>query len=167
MNKRRFMGWFCLLIYLLAWVGSAQAMPLLLASVGHAHKIFLTYHGDKIQIALHHPGYIDEHEPTAKTPLAAYQHDFLDKTLLALSNRAAHDYSDHIIHLPLDQQTTITASKKSENNKTKLSPTFPFLATAPPFPALAELMHPLYLSQPPPDNILLIPLHIRTTVLLN
>lgn len=166
MNKRRLIGWFCLFTYFLAWVGSAQAMPLLLASVGHAHKISLTYHGDKIHIALHHPGYIDKHEPAAKTPLTAYQHDFLDKILLALSDRAAHDYSDHVIHLPLDQQASITASKKLEANKTKLSPAFPFLATIPRFPALAELMHLLYLSQPPPDNILLIALHIRTTILL-
>lgn len=166
MNKRRLIGCFCLLLYLLTWVGSAQAIPLLLASVGHAHKIFLTYHGDKIQIALHHPGYVDQHEPVATTSLEAYQHDLLDKALSALDVRADHDYSDHVIQLPQDEHPTLTTSKKIDSKETKASPAFSFLTTAPPFPALAKFARPHYLGQPPPE-IPAIPLHLRTTVLLN
>ncbi|QBQ55660.1 hypothetical protein [Nitrosococcus wardiae] len=166
MSKRRLIGCFCLLLYLLAWVGSAQAIPLLLTSVGHAHKIFLTYHGDKIQIALHHPGYVDQHEPVATTSLEAYQHDLLDKALLALDVRADHDYSDHVIQLPLDKPPILTTSQKIDSKETKASPAFSFLATAPPFPALAELACARHLGQPPPA-VPSIPLHLPTTVLLN
>jgi hypothetical protein len=166
MNKRRFIGCVCLLTYLLAWLGSTQAMPVLLASVGHSHKIFLAHRGDTLQIALHHPGYVDEHEPVLSTHLEVYQHDLLDKVLSVLSNRDAHDYSDHIIRIPLDKQPIIAVSKKADGKKINLPIGFSFLATAPPFPNFIELARPPHLDQPPSD-VSLIPIHLRTTVLLN
>jgi hypothetical protein len=166
MNKRRFIGSVCLLAYLLGWLGSTQAMPILLVSIGHSHKIFLAQHGDTLQIALHHPGYVDEHEPVSTHHLEVYQHDLLDKVLFVLSNRDNHDYSDHIICIPLDKQPTIATSKKVNGKKINLPTGFSFLATAPPFPTFAKLARLPHLSQPPPD-IPSIPLHLRTTVLLN
>lgn len=165
MKKRRLIGYFCLLIYLLTWLGSAQAMPLLLASLGYSHKIFLSHHGDSLQIALHHPGYIDEHEPISTTAVESHPHDLLDEMFSVLSDRDAHDYSDHVIHIPLDKQPLVAASKKVDNQEVKLPIAFSFQATAPPFPSWIESTHPSYLDQPPPD-IPSIPLHLRTTVLL-
>src|SRR5699024_11317001 len=99
MKKRRLIGYFCLFIYFLTWLGSAQAMPLLLSGIGYSHKIFLSHHGDTLQIALHHPGYVDEHEPASSSPShEIHQQDLLDEMLSALSDRDAHDYSDHVIH---------------------------------------------------------------------
>lgn len=140
-------------------------MPLLLAGIGYSHKIFLTHHGDTLQIALHHPGYIDEHEPASSHSHEIHQQDLLDEMLSALSDRDAHDYSDHVIHIPLDKQPLVTASKKVDNQKVKLPIAFFFLATALPFPTWIESTHSPYLGQPPPD-IPSIPLHLRTTVLL-
>jgi hypothetical protein len=166
MNKRRFIGCVCLLAYLLGGLGSVQAMPLLLTSIGHSHKIFLAHRGNTLQIALHHPGYVDEHEPVPTAPMEVYQYDLLDKILSVLSNRDDRDYSDHTIHIPLDKQPIIATSKKVDSKEVKLPLAFSFLATAPPFPAFVKLARGPHLGQPPPDIPSISP-HLRTTILLN
>ncbi len=166
MNKRRLIGYFCLSLYLLAWLGSAQAIPLLLASVGHAHKLFLTYHGDTLRIKLHHPGHADEHEPLPAAPLRTYQHDLLDKVLFILSNRTQDDYSDHLIQIPLDKPLPIAIDQEIGSKLIKLS--LASLATTPPFPTFIKRAYLLLLAPPlPPPATPTTPLHLRTTVLLN
>lgn len=168
MNKRRFIGYFCLLIYFLAWIGSAQAIPLLLTSIGHAHKIFLAHRGDTLQITLHHPGHIDKHEPVPATSLKTYQHDLLDKALFILSNRQCNDYSDHLIQVPLDKPPHITSDHKIGGEIAKLLIAFSFLAITVPLPASMKCAYLLFLAPPlPPPDIPSAPFHLRTTVLLN
>lgn len=166
MNKRWPIGYFCLLIYFLSWVGSAQAIPLLLVSAGHAHRMILTDHGDEIRIALHHPGHVDEHEPAPATSLESYRHDLLDRVLWAFSGSDNRSYSDHVIHISLDKPPILAASKIVDSKEVKLSIAFFFSGYCTPFPAFAKLTRLPHSGQPPPVTPS-IPIHLRTTVLLN
>ncbi|BAW80622.1 hypothetical conserved protein [Candidatus Nitrosoglobus terrae] len=163
MNKHSLIGSICLLAYLLGWLGSAQMTVLLLANLGHSHKLFLAQQGSALQITLHHPGYIDDHNPD----LTLHQHDLLDEIIFTLSSQDnSYDCTDHIIHIPTDKEL-IVATSNNINDKINLSIGFTFLATIFLFPIFISKVIDSSCSDQLQPDIPSVPLHLPTTVLLN
>lgn len=147
-----------LLVYLCAWGGGMQGLPLLMMAIGDAHKAFLASNHDETYLVLHHPGNQDQHELATDASLP-YKADLMDK-LLYLSFAGKDSAPDHVLILP-HLQDQITHGAKINTFSIGMSPT-PLAASRPFF---AQIVSVYLLPQPPPQTHPTL-LSLRTTTLL-
>jgi hypothetical protein len=156
MLRRKLIAFLCLLTYLMMGAGNGQAL-LLFMILGHAHKTYVNYSDESIQLTLHHPGHPDEHEPTPFLP-SPHQPDVLDQVLAA--STAQDDQEDHVIQIPAQKPQAMAAIETIEIPKALSLPVTNYIV-----PSLIELASVQTLARPPPGiNPTLA--SRRTTVLL-
>lgn len=141
MLRRKLIAFLCLLTYLMIGAGNGQAL-LLFMILGHAHKTYVNYSDESIQLTLHHPGHPDEHEPTPFLP-SPHQPDALDQVLAAITGQG--DHADLVIQIPPQKPQGIAAIKTIEVPKALSLP-----VTTYPFPSFVELASVHILARPPP-----------------
>ena len=149
---------FCLLTYLLAWVGGAYSLAGLLMIMDNSHSVLLAYEHGEIHLILHHP------ENQDKNGLAAgnhneHEHDLTVNVFVNLTIWQ-DPHPDHEVPLSSYEQQ-IPAKVK----KVKVAENFSQLVTTQPLSACYTLASVGSLSQlPPKGNPTLA--YLRTTVLL-
>ncbi len=139
MLKRKLSAW--LLVGLMMGAGNGQ-VPLLLMTLGHAHKTYVDYSGNGIRLTLHHPGHADEHEPTSLHP-SPHRPDVLDQVLAAFTGQ--YDQEDHVIHIQAQKPQLLTAIATLRIPKALSLPVRDYLV-----PSLIELASLQTLARPPP-----------------
>lgn len=149
---------FCLLTYLLAWVGSAYSLAGLLMIMDSSHRILLTYTHDEIHLILHHPRNQNEKDLAV---LNHNEHEH-DVTVNASANFTIRQgpHPDHEIHLSNYEQPVPATTKT-----VKVSQNFSSLVTTQPLLAFDKVASVRFVTLlPPKGNPTLA--YLRTTLLL-
>ncbi len=96
-----------LFTFLFFGIGTASLFPILIASLAHAHPVFISEGHHKTLLVLHHPGNHDEHESREDL---GHRHDLFDN-IVGVSKKTPVSHTDHVVELPSFEEKVSTTAQ--------------------------------------------------------